>query len=164
MAGKGDTSFGSDENDDDNLRDILGTGNPSTPFKNDSSHDLGTRPIADLYSDCTILFADISGFTSWYVTLRMANVQVAKEQLHGRHETHNHFSVILRSSVREPTQVFQLLETLYSAFDQIARTRRIFKVETIGDCYVAVTGLPDPRKDHAIAMCRFASDILVSVL
>lgn len=26
--------------------------------------------------------------------------------------------------------------------------------------YVAVTGLPQPRKDHAIAMCRFARDIL----
>lgn len=33
-------------------------------------------------------------------------------------------------------------------------------METIGDCYVAVTGLPDPRKDHAVAMARFARDIL----
>lgn len=26
------------------------------------------------------------------------------------------------------------------------------------DCYVAVTGLPNPRKDHAIVMTRFAWD------
>jgi Adenylate and Guanylate cyclase catalytic domain len=39
------------------------------------------------------------------------------------------------SSVREPTQVFILLETLYHAFDQIANRRRVFKVETVGDCY-----------------------------
>ena len=39
------------------------------------------------------------------------------------------------SSEREPTQVFQLLETLYHAYDTIARKRRVFKVETIGDCY-----------------------------
>jgi class 3 adenylate cyclase len=64
------------------------------------------------------------------------------------------------SSTREPTQVFVLLETLYGAFDEIAKKRRVFKVETIGDCYVAVTGLPDPRKDHAIAMARFARDCL----
>ena len=53
-----------------------------------------------------------------------------------------------------------LLETLYAAFDFIARRRRIFKVETIGDCYVAVAGLPEPRKDHAVAMAKFAHDIL----
>jgi class 3 adenylate cyclase len=40
------------------------------------------------------------------------------------------------SSVRDPTQVFTLLETVYHAFDEIAHKRRIFKVETIGDCYV----------------------------
>ena len=30
--------------------------------------------------------------------------------------------------------------------------------QTIGDSYVAVTGLPEPRKDHAIAMTKFAKD------
>jgi class 3 adenylate cyclase len=64
------------------------------------------------------------------------------------------------SSVREPSQVFVLLETLYAAFDAIARRRRIFKVETIGDCYVAVAGLPEPMKDHAIVMAKFANDIM----
>jgi class 3 adenylate cyclase len=56
--------------------------------------------------------------------------------------------------------VFTLLETVYHAFDEIAKRRRVFKVETIGDCYVAVTGLPDPRKDHAVVMARFARDAL----
>jgi class 3 adenylate cyclase len=56
-----------------------------------------------------------------------------------------------------------LLETLYAAFDAIARRRRIFKVETIGDCYVAVAGLPEPMKDHAIVMAKFANDILKQV-
>jgi Adenylate and Guanylate cyclase catalytic domain len=67
------------------------------------------------------------------------------------------------SSVREPSQVFILLETMYAAFDLIARRRRIFKVETIGDCYVAVAGLPEPRKDHAVAMAKFATDVLKKV-
>ena len=31
--------------------------------------------------------------------------------------------------------MFILLETLYHAFDQIAKKRRVFKVETVGDCY-----------------------------
>ena len=39
------------------------------------------------------------------------------------------------SSVREPSQVFVLLEAVYDSFDKIAKRRGIFKVETIGDCY-----------------------------
>jgi Adenylate and Guanylate cyclase catalytic domain len=30
-----------------------------------------------------------------------------------------------------------LLETVYGKFDEAAERRRIFKVETVGDCYVA---------------------------
>lgn len=104
-------------------------GSPGSSAK----HDVGgfkSRPIADLFPDTTILFADIVGFTAW-------------------------------SSVREPTQVFILLETIYRAFDNIAKKRRVFKVETIGDCYVAVTGLPEARKDHALAMARFANDCMI---
>jgi len=87
----------------------------------------GARPIADLFPNCTVLFADISGFTAW-------------------------------SSLRDPAQVFTLLEAVYQAFDRIARKRGVFKVETIGDSYVAVTGLPEPQEDHAVIMARFARD------
>jgi class 3 adenylate cyclase len=63
------------------------------------------------------------------------------------------------SSEREPRQVFKLLETLYRSFDEAAKELGVFKVETIGDCYVAVTGLPDPSADHALVMCKFAVEI-----
>ncbi|KAG7352534.1 family 3 adenylate cyclase [Nitzschia inconspicua] len=83
------------------------------------------RPIADLFPNCTVLFADISGFTAW-------------------------------SSERQPEQVFTLLQEIFQAFDRLATKRNVFKVETIGDCYVAVTGLPDPQPDHAVRMTKFA--------
>jgi class 3 adenylate cyclase len=60
------------------------------------------------------------------------------------------------SSEREPAQVFTLLETVYQAFDNIAEKLGVFKIETIGDSYVAVTGLPDPCADHAVIMAKFA--------
>jgi class 3 adenylate cyclase len=66
----------------------------------------------------------------------------------------------LRKILVLPSQVFILLETVYRSFDHIARRRRVFKVETIGDCYLAVTGLPEPRKDNAIVMAKFARDCL----
>ena len=60
--------------------------------------------------------------------------------------------------MRQPEQVFTLLESIYGAFDEIAMKRGVYKVETIGDSYVAVTGLPEPRKDHAVVMVKFARD------
>ncbi|CAB9512443.1 Receptor-type guanylate cyclase gcy [Seminavis robusta] len=88
-----------------------------------------TKPIADLFEETTIFFADLAGFTAW-------------------------------SSKRTPVEVFELLEALYGAFDEIARRRCVFKVETIGDCYVAVTGIPEPQKNHAVIMARFARDCM----
>jgi hypothetical protein len=100
-------------------------------FSPKASDDVNTpgsgSPIAELYPETTVMFADIAGFTAW-------------------------------SSVRQPCQVFHLLETLYGAFDGIAKQRGVFKVETIGDSYVAVVGLPTPRKQHAVVMARFAKD------
>jgi class 3 adenylate cyclase len=56
--------------------------------------------------------------------------------------------------------VFVLLETIYREFDRIAKRRRVFKVEVVGDCYVAVCGLPDPRPNHAVTMAKFARECL----
>lgn len=67
---------------------------------------------------------------------------------------------VLFPSVRQPQQVFSLLETVFSAFDLVANTMNVFKVETVGDCYVAVTGIPTPRRDHAVVMARFAARII----
>ena len=62
------------------------------------------------------------------------------------------------SSTREPVQVFILLQKLYQAFDIVAQKRRVFKVETIGDSYVAVTGVPTAQRHHAVIMASFARD------
>jgi class 3 adenylate cyclase len=64
------------------------------------------------------------------------------------------------SSEREPSQVFTLLENLYHAFDEVGRKLGVFKVETIGDSYVAVAGLPTPRKDHAVGTYDIANSTL----
>jgi class 3 adenylate cyclase len=60
------------------------------------------------------------------------------------------------SSSRDPEQVFVLLQSVYHAFDCIARRKNVYKVETVGDSYVAATGIPEPQPDHAIIMVKFA--------
>ncbi|CAB9524169.1 Receptor-type guanylate cyclase gcy [Seminavis robusta] len=66
------------------------------------------------------------------------------------------------SSERDPEQVFMLLESVYQKFDSIGRRLKVFKIETIGDCYVAVTGVPEPQKNHCLLMCRFAYEAMLS--
>jgi class 3 adenylate cyclase len=89
-------------------------------------------PIADLFPEATVSFADLAGFTKW-------------------------------SSERKPTEVFGLLETIYGAFDSVAQRRKVFKVETIGDCYVAVTGVPEAQPDHALIMTKFSADCMLKL-
>ena len=47
--------------------------------------------------------------------------------------------------------------------DKAAKKFGVFKVETVGDCYVAATGIPDPQEEHAVIMCRFARAACVRV-
>lgn len=99
-------------------------------MENKGARTLGRNnaPIAELYTDTTVLFADIAGFTAW-------------------------------ASTREASDVFTLLESIYFEFDVLAKKYRVFKVETVGDSYVAVCGLPEPRKDHAVVMAQFSGKI-----
>jgi Adenylate and Guanylate cyclase catalytic domain len=67
-------------------------------------------------------------------------------------------------STRDPSLVFLLLQNIYSAFDILAKRRCVFKVETIGDSYLAVTGVPDPQEQYVVIMARFAFDCQLSLV
>jgi class 3 adenylate cyclase len=62
------------------------------------------------------------------------------------------------SADHEPENVFHLLESLFLEFDKIAHRLGVFKIGTVGDCYLAVTGVPDHNQDHAVIMCLFAHE------
>jgi class 3 adenylate cyclase len=61
-----------------------------------------------------------------------------------------------RSERIAPEQVVEVLNDLFSAFDRLCRDRRLEKIKTIGDAYVVVGGLPEPRPDHAEAVAEMA--------
>ena len=127
---------------------------PKDHIPTDYSDGDEDKPIADLFLDTSIMFADIVGFTNW-------------------------------STQRSPNEVFRLLERLFWEFDELAGksiylsiisfplsislsrlTRKrfcdviamhnVFKLGTIGDCYIAVTGIPIPVEDHASVLTKFA--------
>jgi adenylate cyclase len=62
----------------------------------------------------------------------------------------------LRSQRMAPQQVVQVLDELFSAFDQLAQRRGLEKIKTIGDAYMVAGGLPEPRPDHAEAVAEMA--------
>jgi len=70
------------------LRMFLDIEESAEPTPEMETQILTKKPIADFFPQCTVLMADIAGFTSW-------------------------------SSEREPSQVFQLLQTAFFYFDKV---------------------------------------------
>jgi class 3 adenylate cyclase len=64
--------------------------------------------VTDRHSDVTIIYADISGFTSFCKT-------------------------------KEPIEVVSMLSKLFSTFDHLCVRHNVYKVHTIGDCYVILS-------------------------
>lgn len=88
----------------------------------------GQSIIADSFTDVTVLFADLVGFT---------------ELAEGT----------------SPTALVELLNLIFSKFDQLAEQHRLEKIKTIGDAYLVVAGLPEPRINHAVAVAQMALDM-----
>lgn len=88
---------------------------------------------ADKIANVSILFADISGFTSW-------------------------------ASSHSPARVIGKLSAIFSAFDQICVRKQLYKVCTIGDCYVALSSSSNDRsrntQDECMRMVQFALEMV----
>ncbi len=92
----------------------------------------GETTIADSFSEVTVLFADIVGFT----------------QL---------------SSATSPEFVVAILNDVFAYFDDLCEKYGLEKIKTIGDSYMAVSGVPEARRDHAIAAAETALEMLESL-
>jgi len=89
----------------------------------------GDAGIADHFSEVSVLFADIVGFTEL-------------------------------SGGMSPKTLVSLLDDLFTLFDHLAREHRVEKIKTVGDCYMAVSGVPEERADHAPALADMALEMV----
>lgn len=55
-----------------------------------------------------------------------------------------------------PTTLVNLLNQIFSNFDQLAEQYGLEKIKTIGDAYLVAAGVPIPRPDHAFAVAEMA--------
>ncbi|MBK6660905.1 MAG: hypothetical protein IPG43_23470 [Proteobacteria bacterium] len=81
--------------------------------------------FADKHEACSVLFADIVGFTPL-------------------------------ASATPPDALVRLLDEVFSTFDDLAESLGLEKIKTIGDAYMAASGLPEARADHAVVLVEFA--------
>jgi adenylate cyclase len=67
-----------------------------------------------------------------------------------------------RSETLSATQVVDLLDRLFSHFDELTERRGLEKIKTIGDAYMVASGVPEPRPDHAQALAHVALDMVAA--
>ena len=60
------------------------------------------------------------------------------------------------SRAAAPERVVQVLGDLYTSMDRLADRYGVEKIKTVGDAYMVVGGLPEPRRDHAQAVADMA--------
>ena len=58
-----------------------------------------------------------------------------------------------------PIELVELLNEVFSQFDQLVEKYRLEKIKTIGDCYMVASGVPRARCDHAQALLGMALEM-----
>ncbi|CAH1958014.1 unnamed protein product [Acanthoscelides obtectus] len=62
-----------------------------------------------------------------------------------------------------PMEVVSMLNGMYSIFDKLTERNRVYKVETIGDAYMVVSGAPEKEGNHAERVCDMALDMVEAI-
>nr|CAD7403925.1 unnamed protein product [Timema poppensis] len=95
------------------------------------------RPVPAKRYDCvTLLFSGIVGFSDYCAA---------------------------NTDSRGAMKIVRMLNQLYTAFDVLTDPKKnpnVYKVETVGDKYMAVSGLPEPCQTHARCIARLALDMM----
>lgn len=58
-----------------------------------------------------------------------------------------------------PEDIVGMLDRLFSEFDAMAEQRQLEKIKTVGDAYMVVGGLPEPRPDAVEAVAEMALEM-----
>ncbi|XP_022241729.1 Ca(2+)/calmodulin-responsive adenylate cyclase-like [Limulus polyphemus] len=60
-------------------------------------------------------------------------------------------------------ELVRLLNELFGRFDQLASKNHCLRIKLLGDCYYCVSGLPEPRSDHAQCCVEMGLDMIDAI-
>jgi class 3 adenylate cyclase len=63
------------------------------------------------------------------------------------------------SETNPPQEIVSVLNGLFTEFDRLADRYGLEKIKTIGDAYMLVAGVPEPREDHALVLIEMAIEM-----
>ncbi|KAK3741379.1 hypothetical protein RRG08_034424 [Elysia crispata] len=67
------------------------------------------------------------------------------------------------SSTCTAQELVQLLNELYARFDSLATENHCLRIKLLGDCYYCVSGMPEPRRDHAHCCVEMGLDMVEAI-
>ncbi|XP_037075089.1 adenylate cyclase type 5-like isoform X2 [Pollicipes pollicipes] len=60
-------------------------------------------------------------------------------------------------------ELVRLLNELFARFDRLAAEHNCLRIKLLGDCYYCVSGLPEPRPDHAHCCIEMGLDMIEAI-
>lgn len=131
-----------------------------------------------IYSSISLALCLLFGFfftyrqrqTSEKLLLNILPKKIAKRLKAREHPIADHFehaSIVfidmagftLFSQSRPPKETVSILNTIFTTFDALAEEFGLEKIKTIGDCYMAVAGVPERMPDHALRAAKMSLKI-----
>lgn len=86
-------------------------------------------------------------------------------------QRHNNVSILFAdicgftalSSSCTAQELVQMLNELYARFDSLAMENHCLRIKLLGDCYYCVSGMPEPRQDHAHCTIEMGLDMVEAI-
>ncbi|KAI6200887.1 Adenylyl cyclase V [Aphelenchoides besseyi] len=86
-------------------------------------------------------------------------------------QKHNNISILFAdicgftnlASTCNAEDLVRTLNELFARFDKLAHENHCMRIKILGDCYYCVSGLPDPRADHAVCAVTMGLDMIHTI-
>jgi len=95
--------------------------------------------IADYFKNVCVIFIDIVNFT------KICNPNELNEG---------------KRNYQSPSEIVKLLNDIFTIFDNLAEKYSLEKIKTIGDCYMAASGIPSENENYALNIANFAIEAI----